>query len=180
MANRTVTWSPRHFDGSIFTGSVDIAQGPVMLSSGTLTHVRDTKTYKLTSGNLSVSLMPTDLPEHKDVSWGYVFTPHLFDSTGSPVEGAVPFLVKVPSGTTALAIDNQVPNDVADSVNIKYVKGAQGDVGSSADNIISGTIETGTPSVTLTPVTGGKRLDLVVPPTVTATRLSTGIVKLTF
>ena len=176
MANRTVTWSPRHFDGSLFTGSVDISHGPVMLGSGSTTYVRDMKTYKLVNGNLSVSLMPTDLPEHAGVDWAYIFKPVLFDSSGSMVDGSVPFAVKVPSGTTSLSIDDQVPNDVVDSTNIKYVKGDQGPGG----RLVAGTFTVGTAgSLTLTDTTLGQRLDMTVPSPTSATRVSTGIVKVT-
>ena len=176
MANRTVTWSPRHFDGSLFTGSVDISQGPVMLGSGSTTYVRDMKTYKLVNGNLSVSLMPTDLPEHSGVDWAYIFKPVLFDSSGSMVDGAVPFAVKVPSGTTSLSIDSQVPNDVVDSINIKYVKGEQGPSG----RLVAGSLKVGpTGSLSLTDTSSGQRLDVTVPSSASATRVSTGIVKLT-
>ena len=176
MANRTVTWSPRHFDGSLFTGSVDISQGPVMLGSGSTTYVRDMKTYKLVNGNLSVSLMPTDLPQHAGVDWAYIFKPALFDSSGSMVDGSVPFAVKVPSGTTSLSIDSQVPNDVIDSTNIKYVKGDQG----PGVILVAGSLETGaTGSLSITDTPMGQRLDITVPSAVNATRVSTGIVKVT-
>jgi len=147
-----------------------------MLGSGSTTYVRDMKTYKLVSGNLSVSLMPTDLPEHSGVDWAYIFKPVLFDSSGSMVDGAIPFAVKVPSGSTALSIDNQVPNDVIDSTNIKYVKGDSG----PGTRLVAGTLKVGSVgSLAITDTPSGQRLDVTVPSAVSATRVSTGIVKLT-
>ena len=92
------------------------------------------------------------------------------------VDGAVPFAVKVPSGTTSLSIDSQVPNDVVDSINIKYVKGEQGPGG----RLVAGSLKVGpTGSLSLTDTSSGQRLDITVPSSASATRVSTGIVKLT-
>lgn len=178
MSTRTITWTPKHFDGSALTGKVDISQGPVMVGGGTTTYVKDVKTYTLVNGTLTAALVPTNLPEHGGLDWSYILRPILYDTNGNMVPGSVPFTIKVPTGTGTLNIADQVPNDVVESVNLKYVEGP---AGASPRQIIRvGSVSVGdTPNVSAQSSGNTHTLNFTFPRGATVSTVSTGILKIT-